>query len=172
MLRFAVLVALTTALPAMAADTSAPAPEGDAAATTAAADCPPLYDGLTLDETVQLIRDAGYKAQIAGEPDDPYIESKASGRNFDIYFYNCEGEPKRCVQLMFQIRLSTTKEQQAKALEYDLKKVFGRAYSDDEDTTYLDYALHLNGGVTAAYFTNNLELWDNVVGEFVRYIEW
>jgi hypothetical protein len=210
MLRYAVFAAALFALPAMAADTSAPAdddaptmeapeaappdteapdtdapaaeapaaeahddqgPSDDAAAGTAA-DCPKLYNGITVDETVELIRDAGYKARIEKEEDGTrYIESKASGRIFDVYFYNCDEETERCLQLMFQIRLKTTEEQQQKALEYDIKKVFGRAYNEGE-TTYMDYALHINGGVTGDYVKNNLELWDNVVGEFVQFIGW
>jgi hypothetical protein len=191
MLRYAVFAAAMFALPAMAADTTQPggddaagteAPAGGAAgapdttntenpAATPTTECPPLFNGVTVDEAADLIRDAGYKARLLNDENGPYIESKAGGQLFNVYFYGCDGDPQRCLQVMFQIRLTTTEEQQKKALEYDVKKVFGRAYNDG-DTTYLDYAMHLNGGVTGDYFKNNVDLWKNVVAEFVDYIGW
>jgi hypothetical protein len=132
-----------------------------------------MYNGFTLDETVALMQEAGYRAKVLVDSSGfPYIESGGSGLVFEVNFYGCDGaDPERCLQLQFRASFSTDQAQKDKALQYNIDKVFGRTYNLNE-STYLEHAMHTNGGVTGDYFVNNLLLWDNVLGEFRNYIGW
>lgn len=179
MIRHLVLAGLfSLAVPAAwAADTGGAAQPGqtttDAGGDAAAATSAQLYNGLTVDETAALMQDAGYRAKVLVDSSGfPYIESGGSGLVFEVNFYGCDGgTPDRCLQLQFRASFSTDEGQKEKALQYNVDKVFGRAYNLEE-STYLEHAMHTNGGVTGDYFTNNLLLWDNVLGEFAVYIDW
>jgi hypothetical protein len=184
---FAGLLCLAIPAAASAADSGGAAAPGQTGSTTsatettaaeaAAADttgtAPALYNGLTVDETVKLMEGIGYRAVVLTDSSGfPYIESGGSGLVFEVNFYGCDGgTPDRCLQLQFRASFSTDEAQKEKALQYNVDKVFGRAYNLNE-STYLEHAMHTNGGVTGEYFTNNLLLWDNVLGEFARYIDW
>jgi hypothetical protein len=176
MLRYAVFAfAFALTLPAFAADNTVSGGSAEPEAETAAPETgssTQIYNGLTVDEAAGLMRDAGYKAVIKTDSSNlSYIESKASGLVFEVNFYGCDGEPARCLQIQFRASFGTSPDQQKKALQYNVDKVFGRAYNS-EDSTYIEHPMHINGGVTGDYFKNNLELWDNVLGEFARYIDW
>jgi hypothetical protein len=169
MLRYvAFAAALAVTVPALAADNTVLG-----AGTTAPADCPVLYSGVTIEEAADLMREAGYKAQIKTEEgQEPWIDSKASGLNFWVYFYRCDdANPSRCQQVQFQSSFSTNKEEQDKATQWAVDKVFGRSYNV-EDSTYFEHPVDLEGGVTADNFMRNLELWDRLMGEFTKYIGW
>jgi hypothetical protein len=132
-----------------------------------------MYNGFTVDETMALMQEAGFRAKLLVDSNGfPYIESGAGGLIFEVNFYGCDGaDPERCLQLQFRASFSTDEAQKEKALQYNVDKVFGRTYNL-EDSTYIEHAMHTNGGVTGDFFINNVLLWDNVLGEFAEYIGW
>jgi hypothetical protein len=174
-LALAGLFSLAIPAAASAADTGGAAAPGQTGTTETApaATGAQIYNGLTVEETAALMQDAGYRAKVLVDSSGfPYIESGGSGLIFEVNFYGCDGgNPERCLQLQFRASFGTDDTQKDKALQYNIDKVFGRAYNL-EDSTYLEHAMHTNGGVTGDYFTNNLLLWDNVLGEFANYIGW
>lgn len=162
MLRFALLA---TAL-ALAAGTAAKAEDKPQAA-------PAVVEGITVAEFGEIMTKAGYQAKVGVDSDNlPVIDSKASGMNFWVYFYNCEGgEPQKCRRVQFQSSFKTDKTMQDKALEWNNKKVAGRA-SNDKENTYFDYLIDCGGGVSSTNLSQNLERFDTLMAEFTTYIGW
>lgn len=132
-----------------------------------------IYNGFTVDEVVDLMHEAGFRAKLLVDSGGyPYIESGAGGLIFEVNFYGCDNAtPERCLQLQFRASFTTDDAQKEKALQYNVDKVFGRVYNL-EGSTYIEHPMHTNGGVTGDYLINNLLLWDNVLGEFAGYIGW
>jgi hypothetical protein len=131
-----------------------------------------VLEGVTADEMADVIRDAGYKAEVKMDSNnEPYIDSKASGLNFWVYLYRCDGTPQKCLRIQFQSSFSTKQEHQDKAVQWNVDKVVGRAYNI-KDSTYFDYVIDTDGGVSSTNLVRNVELWDTLMGEFTRYIGW
>jgi hypothetical protein len=131
-----------------------------------------VLEGVTADEMADVIRDAGYKAEVKMDSNnEPYIDSKASGLNFWVYLYRCDGDPQKCLRIQFQSSFSTKQEHQDKAVQWNVDKVVGRAYNI-KDSTYFDYVIDTDGGVSSTNLVRNVELWDTLMGEFTRYIGW
>jgi hypothetical protein len=131
-----------------------------------------MLEGVTADEMAAVIKDAGYKAEVKMDSNnEPYIDSKASGLNFWVYLYRCDGQPAKCLRIQFQSSFSTKKEHQDKALQWNVDKVVGRAYNI-KDSTYFDYVIDTDGGVSSDNLMRNVELWDTLMGEFTKYIGW
>lgn len=130
-------------------------------------------DGITVEEMAALLREAGYRADVrVGAVDgQPYISSRAGGLNFWINFYGCKGEPPRCSDIEFQTNLETTPEQRAKAVQWMADKVFGRPYSLD-DSTYFAHPVRLSGGVLPENVLSQVDLWEALLGDFTKYIDW
>ncbi|MDH4987030.1 YbjN domain-containing protein [Aminobacter anthyllidis] len=162
MLRFALLAAAL----ALAAGTAARAEDKPQAT-------PAVVEGVTVAEFGDIMIKAGYQAKVGVDSDNlPVIDSKASGMNFWVYLYNCEGaEPQKCRRVQFQSSFKTDKAMQDKALEWNNKKVAGRA-SNDKENTYFDYLIDCGGGVSAANLSQNLERFDTLMAEFTTYIGW
>jgi hypothetical protein len=133
---------------------------------------PALLDGVTVDEMEGIMSKAGYQAKVGVDSENkPIIDSKASGLNFWVYFYNCEGDQQRCRRVQFETSLKTDKGMQDKALEWNNKKVAGRA-TNSKDNTYFDYLIDCGGGVSADNLSQNLERFDTLMSEFTTYIGW
>ncbi|MBX6323396.1 MAG: YbjN domain-containing protein [Rhodospirillaceae bacterium] len=173
MLRYALFAAaLAFAVPAAAGDNPVPGAPDTGNGPAPAQQGPQIIEALTADEMADVIREAGYKAQVKMDSNnEPYIDSKASGLNFWVYLYRCDGESSKCMRVQFQSSFSTNKEQQDKAVNWNVDKVIGRSYNI-KDSTYFDYVIDMDGGVTRDNLIRNVELWDTVMGEFTRYIGW
>ncbi|WP_269933248.1 YbjN domain-containing protein [Aminobacter sp. HY435] len=131
-----------------------------------------LLDGITIAEMEAIMTKAGYQAKVGVDGDNlPVIDSKASGMKFWVYFYNCDGEPQKCRRVQFQSSFKTDEAMQKKALDWNNKKVAGRA-SNDRDNTYFDYLIDAGGGVSPDNLSQNLERFDTLMSEFTGYIGW
>ena len=162
MLRFAFFAAAL----ALAAGTAARAEDKPQVAPT-------VIEGVTVAEFEAIMIKAGYQAKVGVDSDNlPVIDSKASGMNFWVYLYNCEGsEPQKCRRVQFQSSFKTDEKMQGKALEWNNKKVAGRA-ANDKENTYFDYLVDCGGGVSASNLSQNLERFDTLMAEFTTYIGW
>jgi hypothetical protein len=139
---------------------------------TTAASAASFADGITVEEMAELVRDAGYRAEVKYDDQNlPYVSSRASGLNYWINLYGCEGEPQRCWDVEFQTSLKTTPEQRSKATQWAVDKVFGRSYAI-EDSTYFALPVRVGGGVAPQNLISTIELWDTLLGDFTDYIDW
>lgn len=133
---------------------------------------PAVLEGVTVAQMGEIMAKAGYQAKVGVDSDNlPIIDSKASGMNFWVYFYNCDGEPKICRRVQFQSSFKTDMPMQDKAMDWNNKKVAGRA-ANSKDNTYFDYVVDCGGGVTADNLSQNLERFDSLMSEFTTYIGW
>lgn len=162
MLRFALVIGATVLaasnIPARAEDKPQAAPA--------------VMEGVTIAQMEEIMGKAGYQAKVGVDSENmPIIDSKASGMSFWVYFYNCEGEPKKCRRVQFQTSFKTDMAMQDKALDWNNKKVAGRA-ANSKDNTYFDYMVDCGGGITADNLSQNLERFDSLMSEFTTYIGW
>lgn len=162
MLRFALVIGATALavsnIPARAEDKPQAAPA--------------VMEGVTIAQMEEIMGKAGYQAKVGVDSENmPIIDSKASGMSFWVYFYNCEGEPKKCRRVQFQTSFKTDMAMQDKALDWNNKKVAGRA-ANSKDNTYFDYMVDCGGGITADNLSQNLERFDSLMSEFTTYIGW
>lgn len=133
---------------------------------------PAVMEGVTIAQMEEIMGKAGYQAKVGVDSENmPIIDSKASGMSFWVYFYNCEGEPKKCRRVQFQTSFKTDMAMQDKALDWNNKKVAGRA-ANSKDNTYFDYMVDCGGGITADNLSQNLERFDSLMSEFTTYIGW
>ena len=110
---------------------------------------------------------AGYKAEIAKlENGDPIIHSSSGGSKFAVFFFGCE-KGANCTEIQFYAGW-TDKASLARINEWNRKHRFGRAYLDDKNEMNIEYDVNLEapGGISAALFRNDLELWAGLMGSF------
>jgi hypothetical protein len=121
---------------------------------------------------VRALQEAGYTAKLgADKGGDPMITSSVSGTPFQVYFYNCT-KNKDCATVQFHAGYDLkTSPGLDKINEWNRTKRFGRAFLDKENDPILEMDIDLDdGGISAALFTDNLEFWASVLGDFERYI--
>jgi hypothetical protein len=117
---------------------------------------------------VDALQNAGYAAKLGTDKvGDPMITSGISGTTFQIFFYNCT-DHRQCATVTFHsgydladpVSLTTIN-------EWNRGKRFGRAYLDKEGDPILEMDVDLDdGGLSPALFTDNVEFWATILGEF------
>jgi hypothetical protein len=121
---------------------------------------------------VKAMQATGYTAQLTTDPTgDPMIRSAASGTNFQVFFYNCT-DHKACATLQFHsgyhLKTSPTL---AAINEWNKGQRFGRAYLDKDNDPILEMDVDLDdGGLSQALFSDNLEFWTSILGNFEKHI--
>lgn len=119
-----------------------------------------------------VMRDAGYRADVEALSDgEPYIQSSSGGYPFRVFFYGCDDNHGNCktVQLFagFVTDNSPTFEEMN---AYARDNRFGRIYIDIEDDPVIEMDIDLeDGGMSAELFTDNLEYWEYIMGQFAQF---
>ena len=120
----------------------------------------------------KVMQDAGYRAEIAKLGNgEPYIQSASGGYPFRLFFYGCDDDFENCltVQLFAGFRTDespTLEEMNA----YSRDNRWARVYIDAEDDPVIEMDIDLeDGGMSPELFTDNLEYWEYVMGQFAEF---
>lgn len=126
-----------------------------------------------VDQIAEVMRDAGYRAEIT-EADDgtPKIESATAGYNFAVLFYGCEGVNNcKTIQLFSWKSLKDDQITLEKLNSWNSGMRFARAHRDSDGDPIIQMDIDLeDGGMPAALLKDNLEYWDSILADFMRFI--
>ena len=147
------------------------------AQTTGSTDAPATAAGQIFASDPQAImaemQRLGYRAEMTTDDQgDPKIKSAAGGANFSIYFYGCEAG-KDCTSIQFSAGFDTTNGlDMAVANDWNTRKRYGKVYLDDERDPYIEMDIDMDGGMRTELFADNLGIWDRMLADFQRHIDW
>lgn len=116
-----------------------------------------------------IIQDLGYKAkQDVDDIGDPIIYSGIGGTDFSIQFYGCdESTNDQCRVLLFRVGYDLPDGTNLKAVnEWNEQALVGRAYLDNEDDPWLEWAVNTFGGVTRQSFEDTYDWWEVALTNF------
>lgn len=123
---------------------------------------------------VDVLKDWGYRAALVKDSEgDPKIDSATSGVNFSIYFYGCSGGTQ-CTSIQFASGFDMDQGTTPGVVnEWNANKRFGKVYLDDEKDPFIEMDISLvGGGISRDNFRDNLEKWEQLVGDFQKHIDW
>lgn len=120
---------------------------------------------------VRALQADGYKAQLTKDEDgNPLIDSATSGVKFKIFFFGCTNG-SACTELQFWTGF-TEKVTPEQVNKWNRTHRFGRAYVDDSKEINMEYDINTEkGGLSPAMFTNDLELWDSLIGSLRKFLK-
>ena len=142
-------------------------------ATATAADDDPV-DATDPARIVAIIQDLGYRARLETDNiGDPLIVSSVTGTEFSMQFYGCdEDSHDGCTLILFSAGWDFEDGVDASAIaEWNRDTVVSRAYLDDENDPWLEWAVNLFGGVTRTNFEDTFDWWEVVVGQFESHLQ-
>ncbi len=116
----------------------------------------------------------GYRASIETDGEgDPIIHSSAAGVNFSIVFYDCT-ENRDCESIQFSAGFDLSTPTTAATMnEWNRQKRYASAWIDDEGDPYLQYDVTMGGGgLSVDNFKTALDLWEDLLGDFQKHIDW
>ena len=148
----AIILALGTATPALAANVQAEYPAAIA----------------------ELMKTFGYRAELTTDDQgDPKIKSSAGGANFSVYFYGCTNG-KDCTSIQFSAGFDLTDGTTLEVVnDWNTAKRYGKVYLDSENDPYIEMDINLEfGGVGEETFRDTLDIWDRLVSDFKTHIDW
>lgn len=132
-----------------------------------------LLDIGTPDTVVQLVQDAGFRAQLKTLDDGhKFIESSANGMKFQIHFYGCTAENTGCELLVFTAGFDFAEAQDEEIVSDWNFTRFTKAYLDKEGDPYIQLPVNILYGVTHDNFKDTLVWFTNEMGSFMDHIGW
>jgi len=148
-------------------------------ATPALAGGDTVYNDLSGSEIVALLDAHGYAASLTTDGNgDPLVMGAADGLKFKVQTYDCNGSaPRRCRSLQFIAAFSldhpATDADMHAMNDYNRKKVYGRAFIDENGDAAVDMVVNMTGGVLAANLMDTVGTWKTfVLDVFVRHLGW
>lgn len=128
--------------------------------------------GLSGPELAAVIQDAGYRAVLGVDGEgDPQVTTRMSGVTVYVSTYDCTDG--RCESLQLGIGLDLAKGSTAAvANEFNRSYRYGRVYLDQEGDPHLAFDFKLPPADRAAFIEVQLEIWEDVLGSFLRDTGW
>jgi len=121
--------------------------------------------GLTFDQVVTWLQNAGYKAEIKTEDGKRNIYSSADGSGFHISQYDCKGEV--CASLQFWVGFDTKGAfDTARINMWNKKNRWLRAYVDDVNDPWLEMDVDISPGGTYENLNDEFAVWRDGVRRF------
>ena len=121
---------------------------------------------------VAALQGAGYRAELTREEEgDPLIKSSSSGTDFLVVFYACTRNVD-CRTVQFFAGFADPKNAAlARLNQWNAQHRFGRAYLTDKGAARIEMDVNLDaGGMSRALFTDNLEVWTQVMAAFESFV--
>lgn len=121
---------------------------------------------------VAALQAAGYRAELTkDESGDPLIKSSSSGTDFLVVFYACTRNVA-CKTVQFYAGYADPKNATlARLNQWNAEHRFGRAYLTDKGSARIEMDVDLDaGGMSRALFTDNLQVWTQVMSAFESFI--
>jgi hypothetical protein len=138
-----------------------------------------VYNDLAGSEIVALLDSHGYQATLTTDSSgDPLVMGSADGLKFKVQTYDCnKSAPRRCRSLQFIAAFSldhpATNADLVAMNDYNKKKVYGRAFIDENGDAAVDMVINLSGGVLAANLMDTVGTWKSfVLDVFVQHLGW
>lgn len=131
-----------------------------------------MVTGQSPDSVVRGLQAAGYAATLGTDKmGDPMISSAINGTKFQVFFYNCT-DHKNCATVQFHVGYDLTTSPGLTSInDWNTAQRFGRAHLDKENDPILEMDVDLDdGGLSQALFSDNVEFWVSVVGNFEKHI--
>ena len=126
--------------------------------------------GMTVQEVASWLQEKGFKAEI-GKMDNgkPRIASATQGVNFFVHFYDCKDY--RCSSIQFVAGFSTKGAYTlAKANAWNSDNRWVTASMDKENDPWIDRDVDLSPGGTYELLNDELKVWSDSVGRFMKTI--
>lgn len=140
-----------------------------------AAELNKLVDATDPQRLAEIIQDLGYKAKLeTDDAGDPVIRSAVGGSQFSVLFFNCNADSHdQCTLLLYRIGYSLSNKPSAENIEsWNENALVGRAYRDEDDDPWLEWAVNMDGGVSRKNFEDTFDWWEVSVGDFEKHIEY
>jgi hypothetical protein len=135
---------------------------------TAAKDLP--AGGLTAQDVVNLLQAKGYRAELKQDDNGkPNVASATQGVNFFVHFFDCTND--RCASIQFVAGFSTkgsyTLEQ---ANNWNFNNRWITAAMDKEKDPWVSQDVDLSPGGTYENLNDEIQVWDDSLGRFLKTI--
>ena len=125
------------------------------------------------EELVRILQFNGYRAELTTDREgDPLIKTGSVGANWEVYFYGCTNGT-RCTSIQFAAGFNYENGYNGRSInEWNRDMRYGKVYLDRDGDPFIEMDINLENGVNQRNFESSLKVWDEVLGDFLKHIEW
>jgi hypothetical protein len=126
---------------------------------------PQIYTSFTPDELANILRNAGYRAEVVHKGNNYSIRTAMAGYNVDVYLY-CNTEVK-CTSVDWDMAFVASPQYTLQlANAWNREKRFAKAYIAADGGFFIEYTVEFSGGVTAEAFAQSARRFDSLCGDW------
>lgn len=168
---------LALASPVLASPALAAEPAGEAAKAEAKAETPACPEGDVCaarpQGVVEAMQAAGYRAVLKTSKKDGslFIESATQGYGFEVDLMDCKADNAGCESLEFFASFTNDKAIDAEAIsQWNRTKRYSTLATNKDGELTFSYDVTTVGGMRQANFADVLAWWDNMLGQFSKFL--
>lgn len=124
---------------------------------------------------VKALQDYGLAAKLGkSNSGAPMIDTKVEGLFSTVYFFDCDDQKANCQDISFEAIFSEKKDYPVDlANDWNYDNRFAMSYRNKDGSISLVMDVNLDkGGVSAAYFEDMLNWWDDSLVRFKKHIDY
>ncbi|MBP3195125.1 MAG: YbjN domain-containing protein [Cardiobacteriaceae bacterium] len=138
-----------------------------AAALPVFAQADDLIDGSNLEAILEVAKGFGTAELAKDVQGDPKIEGRLEGRQYSIFFYDCNEQKTVCDSMML---ISNWVKNEAVDLKFvndwNNRVRYGMASLDADGDVAVSFAVNLKGGISKANLDDTMDIWRSVILRF------
>ena len=132
-----------------------------------------LVDATDPEAIAQLMRSAGYTAELRTQPTGAKeIESEAAGVNFWLYFQACNPDFTGCEVITFSAGFDFDTPQRPDILGDWNRTRYSKAYLDEDGDPFVEFSVNMVHGVSPENLLNTLNWFTLEMTAFMQQIGW
>jgi uncharacterized membrane protein len=127
--------------------------------------------GVDADDVVAALAREGFPVDLGEDAfGDPEIESAMGNTQFDVLFFDCDGDV--CDTITFSATYVSDTVSMEEMNQWNINTLHGQAYLDEDDDPNLDFTILAAGGLTNANLRQIVRQWAVSLDEFEDHIGW
>lgn len=127
--------------------------------------------GFSVDRLAELMRDAGFSAEVVRRADGAYVLGRKEEARFQAIPGGCDAQGDNCVDVELYAGFSgAPKIEFARLNAWNARTRFARAFIQETGEPGLQMDISVDGGVNAAALRTQFAIWDEALATFTRYL--
>jgi len=122
------------------------------------------------DEIMNIAKGFGSARLKKDSGGDPLITGRIDGTRYQISFYGCDSEGKKCDDIKFGTAWSGIEVSLEEINEWNRGKRYGVAYLDNDGDPNIDMPVNIDFGVTSENLEDSFNYWTKVLKLFKKEI--
>jgi putative sensory transduction regulator len=128
-----------------------------------------MIKSVTANDIVEVLRGAGYRAEIASNTERPYVRTGIGGHNVVVQLFDCKATA--CSAIQFWTGIQKSDKFTVSFVEgWNAQRRLAKFHLTQDGALHIEYDIDLSGGVSPSYIKQTALLYERLLARMDEYI--